>query len=598
MIPSSFVDQVLSRVDIVDLIERYVPLKKGGANYMACCPFHNEKSPSFSVSPTKQFYHCFGCGAHGTAVGFLMEYAGLPFREAIKELANQVGLQVPEETAHDPAAKAHSQSLIQIMASAAQQYKTQLKQSPEAIEYLKKRGLTGEIAARFGIGFAPEGHQFLRKAFPNDYESAALQEAGLVIKNDSGRHYDRFRARVMFPIQDQRGNVIAFGGRIIGPGEPKYLNSPETPLFEKGRELYGLPQARQAIREGGTVVVVEGYMDVVALAQYGFGAAVATLGTATTATHIQKLMRQADQVVFCFDGDKAGRKAAHRALEASLEQLDDGKAVKFLFLPPEHDPDSYIRQEGLESFRRALDDAMPLTEFLLHELRTDIDLGSAEGRAKLIHNAKDYVPRIAAPILRLQTVRMLAEASGLGSQEVEHALGLKPGSTQGRKKPPPARMPRTNKPSILHQLLEILLIQPALCGKIPSGFAESLDESTPESQAEKSALMAILDAFHEDTLEKGALASIYEKFRETAVEPIFANLLSTLDEDLYTEETAAAVLSDLVAELSISTQTHAINSELKLLAETEKSRRLNAEEIQRYGALLKQKQRLNSGQKA
>ncbi|MFA9438763.1 DNA primase [Uliginosibacterium sp. sgz301328] len=586
MIPPSFVEQLLARVDIVDVIERYVPLKKGGANYLACCPFHNEKSPSFTVSPSKQFYHCFGCGAHGTAIGFLMEYGGTSFRDTVKELASQVGMQMPDEERFDHAAHAHGQSLIEVMATAARFYRSQLKTAPAAIEYLKKRGLTGEIAARFGIGYAGEDWQSLRNAFPGHYDDAALIEAGLVIQNDAGRRYDRFRERITFPILDQRGNVIGFGGRIIGAGEPKYLNSPETPLFEKGRELYGLWQARQAIRESSTVVVVEGYMDVVALAQFGFGAAVATLGTATTPTHIQKLFRQAERIVFCFDGDTAGRKAARRALDASLEQLSDDKTVRFLFLPPEHDPDSYVRENGLEAFRRAVEDAMPLTEFLMRELRQDNDLTTAEGRARLVHVAKDFVPRVAAPVLRLQLIRALAEDSGLPEGQIETALGLKTASGKPRKAAP-RQAPRTGPVSPLRQLLRVLAAYPNLCGHVPFEVALALEDSP-----EKSALLALLDAFDDGALEARSLAMFYERFRDTPVEAVFGDLLSALENNHYTEDTATTVLSDLL----LKHRLHTVETRIAELNQRMASRGPNPEELQQLQTLLKEKQKLKSGQ--
>ncbi|HEX7954121.1 MAG TPA: DNA primase, partial [Burkholderiales bacterium] len=347
MIPQSFIQDLLNRVDIVDVVESYVPLKRSGSNYAARCPFHSEKSPSFTVSPTKQFYHCFGCGAHGTAVGFLMEYGGMGFVDAVKDLAQGIGMKVPEEPRSESAQRKAEQgeTLHEVLLRAAQHYRNQLKDAPQAIAYLKKRGLSGDIAKRFGIGYVPDEWQNLATAF-SDYDGPMLAAAGLVKSKDDGKRYDVFRSRIMFPIVDVRGNVIGFGGRVLGDGEPKSLNSPETPVFEKGRELYGLYQARRAIRDAGRVVVVEGYMDVVALAQSGVEYAVATLGTATTPLHVQKLLRQADEIVFSFDGDNAGRKAAWRALENSLSQLQDGKQLKFLFLPDGEDPDTYVRKHG------------------------------------------------------------------------------------------------------------------------------------------------------------------------------------------------------------------------------------------------------------
>src|SRR3954466_14876598 len=319
MIPDSFKQDLLNRIDIVEVVSRSVQLKKAGANYSGLCPFHNEKTPSFTVSPSKQFYHCFGCGVHGNAIGFLMAYGGMGYVDAIKELASSVGMQLPEfrpRTKEEVALEERQTDLYSVVEKAMEFYRGELKKSPRAIEYLKGRGLTGEIAARFRVGYAPDGWQGLKAAF-SQYEDKALVEVGLVIEGEEGKRYDRFRDRVMFPIFNARGIAIGFGGRVMGDGEPKYLNSPETPLFEKGRELYGLVQARDAIRTEGHVLVVEGYMDVVALAQFDVGNAVAPLGTATTPVHVSKLLRLAEEIIFCFDGDAAGRKAAWRALEVS-----------------------------------------------------------------------------------------------------------------------------------------------------------------------------------------------------------------------------------------------------------------------------------------
>ena len=482
MIPESFIQELLHRVDVVDLIDGYVPLKKAGANYAACCPFHNEKSPSFTVSPTKQFYHCFGCGAHGTAIGFLMEYSGLGFIDAIKELAGRVGLQVPEDEGRRSHDGPKITALTDIMARAAKYYYEQLKQSTKAIDYLKQRGVSGEVAQKFGIGYAPDGWQNLGAAF-EDYTITELQVAGLVIKNEQGRLYDRFRDRVMFPIMNQKGEVIAFGGRVLGEGEPKYLNSPETPLFEKGREVFGLPQARGALRDKNTAIVVEGYMDVVALAQHGVGNAVATLGTATTATHVQKLLRQVDRIVYCFDGDSAGRKAAWRALENSLEALPEQKSIGFVFLPEKDDPDSYVREQGSEAFERLIVQSMPLSEFLLHELASHCDMTSAEGRAKLVAEAKPLLGRLQTPLLRLQLVKRLAEASGFSQAEVERLCDLRPVVRAA-----PARVPR-QAPSLLRPLLRLLLQKPELAQRLP---IEMLPANSAEARAVKNLCETIL----------------------------------------------------------------------------------------------------------
>jgi len=472
VIPESFIQDLLARVDIVDLVDSYVPLKKAGANYAACCPFHNEKSPSFTVSPTKQFYHCFGCGAHGTAIGFVMEYQGIGFVDAVKELASRVGMTVPDSGDFSPEKYGQARNLVEIMSRAAAWYKEQLRRSDKAIAYCKKRGLSGEIAARYGMGYAPDGWNGLKSVFP-DYDSDDLKVAGLVIDNDSGRRYDRFRDRLMIPIVNPKGDIIAFGGRIIDQGEPKYLNSPETPLFEKGRELFGLPQARQAMRETNTAIVTEGYMDVIALAQNGVGNAVATLGTATTPTHVQKLLRQVDRIVFCFDGDNAGRKAAWRALENALEALADNKQIGFVFLPAEHDPDSFIRAHGKAEFDRQVTQAMPLSDFLLRELAQRCDLTSSEGKAKLIYEAKPLLLKLPTPLLRLQLVKRLAEASGFAQQEVERLCELK---SYAPAAPPKARR---SAPSLTRNLLRIVLHKPLLAAQLPG----ELLPDTPERPA-------------------------------------------------------------------------------------------------------------------
>ena len=460
MIPQSFIQELLNRVDIVDVVERYVPLKKAGANYAACCPFHNEKSPSFTVSPTKQFYHCFGCGAHGTAIGFVMEYQGVGFVDAVEELAKSIGLTVPKESRGDAAemrGAPASANLYGVMQQALRYYRSELKNSDTAVAYLKQRGLTGEIAARFGIGYAPDGWQNLEAVFPDYAESKALAEAGLVIDNEKGRRYDRFRDRVMFPILDQRGNVIAFGGRVIAAGEPKYLNSPETPLFQKGHELYGLVQARKAIREKGRILVVEGYMDVVALAQHGVDYAVATLGTATTPYHVQRLLRLADRIVYCFDGDEAGRRAAWRALENSLSALTDGAELSFLFLPEGEDPDSYIRSHGKAGFEALLGEALTLSQFLFKELTARGDIQSEEGRARLVQSAKPLIEKVSAPALSLLLKKRLAELTGLTAGEVDSLVPQVAPQSPSRPKARPRKAPSRDR-----QLLRMLIANPGL----------------------------------------------------------------------------------------------------------------------------------------
>jgi len=483
LIPESFKQDLLNRVDVVEVIERHIRLKKSGANYVACCPFHTEKTPSFTVSSAKQFYHCFGCGANGNAISFVMEYQGLGYIEALKELAESVGMKLPEFEPRGTNKVDSGSDLYEIMQRAARYYREQFKSAPVAVEYLKRRGLTGKIAARFGIGYAPPGWQNLEAVF-SDYQDKALRECGLVIDGEGGRRYDRFRDRIMFPILNQRGSVIGFGGRVLGDGEPKYLNSPETPLFDKGRELYGLSQARTAIRQGGRVIVVEGYMDVVALSQHGIEYTVATLGTATSATHVQKLFRQTDEIIFCFDGDAAGRRAAWHALEVSLPVLEDHKAVKFLLLPPEHDPDSFVREGGREAFERMLEETLPLSDFLLEQLMSRVDMRTAEGRSRLIHEAKPLIKRIAAPALQLQMVKRLAESSGTTQEEAARLTDIRISGREFPRRPVAAtetyaRGMHQPQRGLYRQLLGGLFVRPALMLEVP---LEELNPSLPEAQ--------------------------------------------------------------------------------------------------------------------
>jgi DNA primase len=429
-IPQSFIQDLLARTDVVDVVGRHVQLKRGGANYMGLCPFHGEKSPSFSVSPSKQFYHCFGCGKNGNAIGFLMDHTGASFVEAVQDLAQQLGLSVPEEQS-SPAQRAqaaeqrsrHSQ-LVDTMTLAAQGYQKALKADHRAVAYLKQRGLTGAIAKAFGLGYAPEGWRFLSTVIP-DYADSKLVDCGMVITTEADasvgseeKRYDRFRDRIMFPIRNVKGEVIGFGGRVLDKGEPKYLNSPETPLFSKGRELYGLFEGRTAMRERGYALVTEGYMDVVALAQMGFGNAVATLGTACTPEHVHKLFRFTHNIVFSFDGDGAGRRAAKKALEAALPYATDTRTLKFLFLPSEHDPDSFIREHGTDAFEAAVSQARPLSQFLLDIASLDVDLNLPEGRAHFLTQAKSLWQSLPDGALKRQMLGQISEQAHLGSTEV------------------------------------------------------------------------------------------------------------------------------------------------------------------------------------
>lgn len=511
MIPKSFIQDLLNRLDIVDVIERYVPLKKAGANYSACCPFHSEKSPSFTVSQTKQFYHCFGCGAHGTVISFVMEHLGLGYVDAIEELARSAGLIVPHERpAADEVQRKVAPNLYEVMQTAARYYREQLKLSQRAIGYLKQRGLNGEIAAKFGIGYAPDAWQNLATAFSN-YADETLNETGLVVSNDEGKRYDRFRDRIMFPIINVRGQVIGFGGRVLDKGEPKYLNSPETPLFEKGRELYGLFQAQKTIRAEQKVLVVEGYMDVVALAQLGVDYAVATLGTATTPYHIQKLLRITEHIVFSFDGDRAGQKAAWRALENTLPYLQDGKKISFLFLPTEHDPDSFIREFGKAEFEKQVNKATPLSAYLLREISADLDMSSAEGRNQLLQRAKPLLTAISAPTAALLLRKEVAQLAGISQAELEGLYEITPVARAVR----PA-MGKTNRTHISPQriLLRCLIAQP--------GLAAHVKEMTYGEGLDAQAIAALLPVLRDSEYEMSS-AALIQYFQGGVYEKILAN---------------------------------------------------------------------------
>lgn len=429
LIPKSFIHDLIERADVVEIVDSRVPLKKAGRNYQACCPFHNEKSPSFTVAPDKQFYHCFGCGEHGNALDFLMKFDGLEFPEAVEELAHMLGLEVPRETSANPAAdarkRAQESSDYEQMERAAKYFAHQLRQHPNSarvIDYLKGRGLSGEIVKHFQIGYAPDGWDGLLTALGHDQRSKdQLVDLKLVNRNEQGRYYDFFRDRVMFPIRDRRGRVVGFGGRVLDGDGPKYLNSPETRIFHKGRELYGFFEARQANRELDQVVIVEGYMDVVALAQAGISFAVASLGTATTTDQLQMLFRATRRVVCCYDGDRAGRDAAWRALENALPLLNDGIELSFLFLPDGEDPDTLVRKEGADTFTQRLAGAQSFTDYFFAHLTDAIDVNTDAGKSLLLKQAKPLIERVASEFYRDTLMERLArllrrEASQLAGQ--------------------------------------------------------------------------------------------------------------------------------------------------------------------------------------
>ena len=568
MLPQGFIQDLLSRIDVVEVVGRHVELKKAGINHKGLCPFHGEKSPSFIVSPSRQTYHCFGCGAHGDAIRFLTEHSGLAFMDAVRDLAQQAGLAIPEQRASADelalAAQAREQraSLGEVLERAAQHYRQALKSTPRAIDYLKARGLTGEVAARFGLGFAADGWRTLAGVFPR-YDDPLLSESGLVIVQGEGedtaeqKRYDRFRDRIMFPIRSVRGDVIGFGGRVLDRGEPKYLNSPETPLFHKGQELYGLFEARQAIRERACVLVVEGYMDVVALAQSGFGNAVATLGTACTAEHLAKLFRFTDSVVFSFDGDGAGRRAAGRALEASLEHATDTRTIRFLFLPAEHDPDSYVRDLGPEAFEQALALAVPLSVQLVSQAGQGCDLATAEGRARMLSQARSMVDQLPTGLLREQVEGDLAQRAGMALESLKAHWGRRdrPATSfsassrrlqaMGQRRAPPQTATLLDRScwllarqaTLWHQLTaeehDLLTTQPAPYGLFFAALervlhdqgllpmASLLDDLARDAQADALApLLARLREFHAmpDDDPSHAMTAVLHRLRQRAID--------------------------------------------------------------------------------
>ncbi len=470
LIPQDFIDDLIARADIIEVVGKRVQLKKAGREFKACCPFHDEKTPSFTVSPNKGFYHCFGCGAHGTAIGFLMEFEHMSFVEAIETLASIMGVEVPRDESDRPARR--YDELFTLMSSVENHFKNCLKDDEEAVEYLKHRGIDGTTAKRFGIGFAPDGWSAVLDKFGKSPEAIErLLATGLIIRKDNGNNYDRFRERIMFPIRDGRGRTIGFGGRALGDGEPKYLNSPETVLFHKGRELYGLYEARQALRQIDRLVVVEGYMDVVALARHGIDFSVATLGTATTNDHLNLLFRLTENVFFCFDGDKAGKKAAWRALETALPDVREGRQIRFVFLPDGHDPDTYVNEFGSDAFVDALDNGMPLSDFLITELSGQVDMNSVDGRARLAELAKPLLARLPAGVYRELLIDSLADSVGLTAAKLQRMLG-NPQPKGGPSGQPAAGIGRrvvtssAGKPSVVRRAITLLLNEPQAAAKL------------------------------------------------------------------------------------------------------------------------------------
>lgn len=463
-IPQAFIDELLNRVDIIDIIDEHVPLRKAGRNYAALCPFHEEKTPSFTVSPDRQFYHCFGCGTHGTTISFLMDYHSMGFLDAIQALAARAGLELPREAFSSPASATET-PLYEVLEKTARYYIAQLREHPashHAIEYLKTRGVNEEIAAEFGLGFAPPGWQNVSQILGSELQSpGSLLAAGLVIEKN-GRHYDRFRDRIMFPIRDQRGRVVGFGGRALGDAEPKYLNSPETPVFRKRRELYGLYQARKRDRDLNGLIVVEGYMDVLALSQSGICNAVATLGTATTNEHLERLFRVAPEIRFCFDGDSAGKRAAWRALETALPLLRQGRYVGFIFMPEGEDPDSLIRKLGASRFA-AQARGVPLSEFLFDTLSSQVDTRTLDGRSRLVELAKPLINKIPTGAFRQLMVERLAELSGLSPDNL--SLMVRTVQKSPKKYPRTKAVRSGQPPSLVRIAVTLLLREPSLAAQ-------------------------------------------------------------------------------------------------------------------------------------
>ena len=554
-IPKAFIDELISRADIVELIGSRVPLKKAGREFKACCPFHDEKTASFSVVPAKQFYHCFGCGAHGTALSFLMEYERLDFVDAVETLAADLGLDVPREAGQN--IPRPDEGLYAVMAEAETIYRDELKVDRRAIKYLKQRGLSGETAARYGLGYAPDTWDRVLKALGKDGRRSTLLSAGLVIEKDADRAYDRFRDRIVFPIRDGRGRCIGFGGRVLDKGEPKYLNSPETPLFHKGRELYGLFEARQANKDPDSLIVVEGYMDVVALAEHGISNCVATLGTATTPDHLKRLFRVCDEVVFCFDGDRAGRAAAWRALENALPQSGGGRQIRFLFLPDGEDPDSLVREKGAEEFERLLNDAMPLSEYLISNLSEQVDMKSIDGRARFAELARPLVQQIPSGAFRELMAQQIADLSGSASG-VRRLLA-------GESKTPrrsEVKMRSVGRGDLMRQAIAMLL-------QYPSVAAEADDTDWIHGREGKGyrLLAQLLDEAASDP--NISMAGLIEKHRGSK-EAAALMKLATL-ETLVNRDIASSEFRDMLSRLRRKGDEERLEELLKLAQEGELS---------------------------
>ena len=578
-IPQSFIDELLNRTDIVEVIDNRVPLKKAGREYKACCPFHGEKTPSFTVSQVKQFYHCFGCGEHGTAITFLMEYEHMEFVEAIEELARRAGLEVPREAgtvAHTPSTLPHYALLERV----SEHYQTQLREHPDAaqaVAYLKDRGLTGDVAARYKIGFAPPGWENLAAALDaSDSEQQLLLELGLTVKRDDGNGaYDRFRNRIQFPIHDRRGRTIGFGGRVMDDATPKYMNSPESVVFHKGDELYGLFEARKAVRHLDRILVVEGYMDVAALAQFDINYAVATLGTATTHEHLERLFRSVPEVVFCFDGDRAGREAAWRALVNTLPVLRDGREARFLFLPDGEDPDSLVRKIGREAFEEKIQGATHLSNFFFERLAGQLDIDSIDGRARLVTLAKPLISTLPDSMFRQLMIEQLSELAHTSSARIDGAMDRAEPPPPERPVPPVTRPAGAQGKSPVRQAIEILLYQPGLATEVtlPSMLDQCDQPGIP-------LLIEIIELIREQP--ELATAALLEHWRDRD-EGRFLSRLACWTPPLEELELAGDLQGNLneIERQHIEKRIHFLNSE-------QQQRALSEAEKQEYVQLLQQ----------
>ncbi len=538
-IPQDFIDDLVARADIIDVVGSRVQLKKAGREYKACCPFHNEKTPSFTVSPEKGFYHCFGCGAHGTALGFLMDYERLEFVDAVEELAQLLGLEVPREASSE--ARSPVAPIFDIMGAAAKLYQQALREHPMAVDYLKARGIDGERARDFCIGYAPAGWDFLlQRLGDGDDKRQLLQSAGLITAREGGGFYDRFRDRIIFPIRDSRGRTVAFGGRVLGEGEPKYLNSPETAVFHKGRELYGLYEARRAARRLDSILVVEGYLDVVSLACHGVTNAVATLGTATTAEHLKRIFRVTPELVFCFDGDRAGLDAAWRALQNTLAEMREGRQVRFLFLPDGEDPDSLIRSEGAAAFQSRLTTALPLSDYLLKELKSRADITTTEGMARLAELARPLLSQLPPGVYReLLTDRVAAEVK-IGPDRLSALVAGDAAATRPPRRPRRGPAP-AGRPSLVRRAIQILLHHPTAVQQVqvPSDLGDARQRGVPLLQE----LLALL-AEHPEL----SSAAVLERFRDRPEGPHLEKLLA--EELLIGQDAAAQEFDGCLARLA------------------------------------------------